>query len=53
VSRADDERIDDIVEAASEISAIVEAGRKAWISDRVGSSRSNVFWKSLASRHEP
>jgi uncharacterized protein with HEPN domain len=35
VSRADDERIDDIVEAASEISAIVEAGRKAWTSDRV------------------
>jgi uncharacterized protein with HEPN domain len=35
VSRADDERIDDIVEAASEILAIVEAGRKAWTSDRV------------------
>ena len=35
MSRGDDERIDDIVEAASEISAIVEAGRKAWTSDRV------------------
>jgi uncharacterized protein with HEPN domain len=35
VSRADDERIDDIIEAASEIVAIVEAGRTAWESDHV------------------
>jgi hypothetical protein len=30
VSRADDERLDDIVEAASEIAAIVDAGREEW-----------------------
>jgi hypothetical protein len=35
VSRADDERIDDIVEAASEIAAIVATGREAWETDRV------------------
>jgi uncharacterized protein with HEPN domain len=35
VSRADDERIDDIVEAASEIVAIVDAGREEWETDRV------------------
>jgi uncharacterized protein with HEPN domain len=35
VSRADDERIDDIVEAASEIAAIVDAGREAWEKDHV------------------
>jgi len=35
VSRADDERIDDIVEAASEIAAIVDAGREEWESDHV------------------
>jgi uncharacterized protein with HEPN domain len=35
VSRADDERITDIVEAASEIAAIVDAGREAWESDHV------------------
>jgi hypothetical protein len=29
VSRADGERIDDIIEAASEIVAIVDAGREA------------------------
>jgi uncharacterized protein with HEPN domain len=35
VSRADDERIDDIIEAASEIVAIVEAGWTAWERDHV------------------
>jgi uncharacterized protein with HEPN domain len=35
VSRADDERIDDIMEAASEITAIVVDGREAWEDDRV------------------
>jgi uncharacterized protein with HEPN domain len=35
VSRADDQRIDDIVEAASEITAIVADGREAWEHDRV------------------
>jgi uncharacterized protein with HEPN domain len=35
VSRADDERIDDIIEAASEIVDIVDAGREAWASDHV------------------
>jgi len=35
LGRADDERIDDIVEAASEIAAIVATGRAAWESDRV------------------
>jgi uncharacterized protein with HEPN domain len=35
VSRSDGERIDDIVEAASEIVAIVAVGREAWRSDRV------------------
>ena len=35
MSRADDERIDDIIEAASQIAAIVEEGRTAWDADRV------------------
>lgn len=35
MSRSDGERIDDIVEAASEIVAIVAVGREAWRSDRV------------------
>ena len=35
MSRSDGERVDDIVEAASEIGAIVAAGRDAWRSDRV------------------
>jgi uncharacterized protein with HEPN domain len=35
VSRADDQRIDDIVEAAAEITAIVAGGREAWDNDRV------------------
>jgi uncharacterized protein with HEPN domain len=35
VSRSDDERVDDIVEAASEIMAIVADGREAWPRDRV------------------
>jgi uncharacterized protein with HEPN domain len=35
VSRGDDQRIDDIVEAAAEISAVVAAGRDAWDGDRV------------------
>jgi hypothetical protein len=35
VSRADDERIDDIVEAAGEVVAIVADGKEAWESDRV------------------
>lgn len=35
MSRADDERIDDIVEAAGEIAAIVADGKEAWESDRV------------------
>ena len=35
MSRADDERIDDIVEAASAIAAVVADGREAWETDRV------------------
>lgn len=35
MSRADDQRIDDIVEAASEITGIVADGRAAWNNDRV------------------
>jgi uncharacterized protein with HEPN domain len=35
VTRADDERIDDIIEAASEIAAIVDVDREAWEADRV------------------
>jgi gamma-glutamyltranspeptidase / glutathione hydrolase len=35
VTRADDERVADIVEAASEIAAIVDAGEEAWESDHV------------------
>jgi uncharacterized protein with HEPN domain len=35
VTRADRERIDDILDAASEIAAIVAAGREAWETDRV------------------
>jgi hypothetical protein len=53
VSRADDERIDDIVEAASEITAIVADGRRHGTTIACGSSRSSAFWRSSASRHEP
>jgi uncharacterized protein with HEPN domain len=35
VSRGDNQRIDDIVEAASEICDVVAAGREAWDNDRV------------------
>jgi uncharacterized protein with HEPN domain len=35
VSRSDGERVDDILEAASEIVTIVAAGREAWRRDRV------------------
>ena len=35
MSRADAERIDDIIEAASEIAAIVGAGRQAWDHDHI------------------
>jgi uncharacterized protein with HEPN domain len=35
VSRADEERVQDIIEAALEIAAIVDADRRAWDSDRV------------------
>jgi uncharacterized protein with HEPN domain len=35
VSRGDDQRLDDIVEAASEIGDVVAAGREAWDNDRV------------------
>lgn len=35
MSRADEERIEDIIEAASEIAAVVAAGREIWDTDRV------------------
>lgn len=35
MSRSDDERIADIVEAAAEIAAVVERGKSAWDEDRV------------------
>ena len=34
MSRADRERIDDILDAASEIASVVDAGRQAWDSNR-------------------
>jgi uncharacterized protein with HEPN domain len=35
VSRRDDERVADILDAASEIAAIIELGRDAWDKDRI------------------
>lgn len=35
MSRSDDERIDDILEAAAEVQAIVADGRETWDRDRV------------------
>jgi uncharacterized protein with HEPN domain len=35
VSRRDDERVADILDAASEIAGIIEPGREAWDKDRV------------------
>jgi len=35
VSRADEERIEDIIDAASEIATVVAAGREIWDTDRV------------------
>lgn len=35
MSRSDDERVADIVEAAAEIAAVVERGKAAWGEDRV------------------
>jgi uncharacterized protein with HEPN domain len=35
VSRRDDERVADILDAASEISAVTELGRDAWDKDRI------------------
>jgi uncharacterized protein with HEPN domain len=35
LSRSDDERIADIVEAAAEIAAVVDRGKTAWDEDRV------------------
>jgi hypothetical protein len=53
VTRADDERVADIVEAASEIAAIVDAGEEAWESDQCGGLRSSASWKSSVSRRAP
>jgi hypothetical protein len=35
VTRADEVRIEDILDAAAEIAAVVAAGREIWDSDRV------------------
>jgi hypothetical protein len=35
VSRRDDERVADILDAASEIGAVIELGRDAWDKDRI------------------
>ena len=35
MSRSDDERVADIVEAAAEIAAVVDRGKSAWDEDRV------------------
>lgn len=35
MSRSDDERVADIVEAAAEIAAVVDRGKTAWDEDRV------------------
>jgi uncharacterized protein with HEPN domain len=36
VSRSDDERVADIVEAAAEIAVVVDRGKPAWDTDRIG-----------------
>lgn len=36
MSRRDDERVADILDAASEIARIIEFGRDAWDKDRIG-----------------
>ena len=35
MSRSDDERVADILEAAAEIAAVVDRGKAAWDQDRV------------------
>jgi|SRR4030095_3018718 uncharacterized protein with HEPN domain len=35
VSRADEQRIDDILDAASQVTALAEEGKEAWDADRV------------------
>ena len=35
MSRSDDERVADIIEAANQIAAVVERGREAWDEDRI------------------
>ena len=35
MSRRDDERVADILNAASEIGAVIELGRDAWDKDRI------------------
>ena len=36
MSRSDDERVADILEAAAEIAAVVDRGKAAWDTDRIG-----------------
>ena len=36
MSRSDDERVADILEAAAEVAAITGRGRAAWDADRIG-----------------
>jgi hypothetical protein len=44
VSRPDDERVADILDAASEIGEVIELGRDAWDKDRI--RRFNVSHES-------
>lgn len=51
MSRSDDERIADIVEAAAEIAAVVD-GKTALDADRVSRLAVNVCWRSSWSQRE-
>jgi hypothetical protein len=48
VSRRDDERVADILEAASQIREIIESGRDGWDKDRIRQLAWSACWRSSA-----
>ena len=53
MSRRDDERVADILDAATEIGEVIELGRDGWDKDRISSSQWSAFWRSSARPRTP
>lgn len=48
MSRSNDQRVQDIPDAANQILDVVRDGRGMWDKDRLGSWQSSACWKSSA-----